>query len=177
MVEFFPTVADLLQCPSPCKMPRTSPWRLLNSHCTLPLSSDIPVKAREEGSSYEHPQTQSSLIPSLVPSPCVSPGEKRSDEPSRISWAGKDQSDCVISNYYIALPLQQFISTWVSVPFLTAFGILKCFEHHWVTLMLKYSPRKSTWFTRPFLLMREGWVWGREYLIRSLSTMQMTIRS
>ena len=45
----------------------------------------------------------------VVLCPHTPPGEKRSGEQSQIPWAlfpksGKDQRDCEISNYYVALP-------------------------------------------------------------------------
>ena len=71
------------------------------------------------------------VITSLVPRPCTPPGEKRSGERSQISWAYspkvvRTNGDCEIGNYYVALPLQQFISTPVSVPVLSGFGVKCC---------------------------------------------------
>ena len=65
---------------------------------------------------------------SLMTSPCAPPGEKWSGEQSQISWAYspktvKDQWDCEIANYYVALPFTTLIiSTGVSVLFLSGFS-------------------------------------------------------
>ena len=73
--------------------------------------------------------------------------------------SGKDQWDCKIGNYLVALPLQQFffISTPVTIPFLSWFSV-NCFLGY-VVAKLCASPKNLTWFTRPFLLVR-GWGLG-----------------
>ena len=73
--------------------------------------------------------------------------------------SGKDQWDCKINNYYVALSV--IISTWASVPFFFWVGLAWMF---WTLLgdnvaKACASPRNSTWLTRPFLLMR-GWGLG-----------------
>ena len=84
-----------------------------------------------------------------------------------LSWAlfpksCKDQWDCEIGNYYVALSLWQWkilISTRVSVPFLNRFGI-KCLTLLGDTVTkVCTSPRNLTWLSRSFLLVR-GWGLG-----------------
>ena len=48
--------------------------------------------------------------PSLIPNPCVPPGEKQSGEQGFLGLFPKtveDQSDCEIINYYVPIPLQR----------------------------------------------------------------------
>ena len=115
--------------------------------------------------------------PSLVPTPRATPGDKRSGEQSRISWAFSPKrwkTNEIVRSLIINTPLQHsnfFISIRVSVLFFwSGFPSIRAFFervfHKIFWTLLGYTvakapatPRNSTWFTRPFLLVR-GWGLG-----------------
>ena len=69
--------------------------------------------------------------------------------------SGKDQWDCEIGNYYVALPSQQkFPYLFEQVGHQMFWSLLG-----YIVAKVYASPRNSTWFTRPFLLVR-GWGLG-----------------
>ena len=75
----------------------------------------------------------------------------------------EDQWDCKITNNYVAPPLQHknlIISIRVSVLFFEqVFGKIFWRWLGYIVAKAPPSPRNSTWFTRPFLLVR-GWGLG-----------------
>jgi len=81
------------------------------------------------------------------------------------SNCSKDQWDWEIIDYYVALPLQQ----WVSVLFLSRLST----KRFWTLLGYTVTkactiPRNLTWSTRPFLLVR-GWSLGHARLFSYLA--------
>ena len=101
--------------------------------------------------------------PSLVPTPRAPPGEKRSGKWSRISWAYSPKrwkTNEIVRSLITSLTLK-FIHLHSSIR--TFFEWVFC-KKFWTLLgynvtKVPASPRNSTWFTRPFLLMR-GWGLG-----------------
>ena len=112
-------------------------------------------------------QHQSMMKVSLVPRPRAPPGEKRSGEQSRIPWAyypkrvmTNEIARLVIITYMLLTTLK-FVHLHSSIRTFFERAGRKIF-----LTLLGYnvakgcaSPRNSTWFTRPFLLVR-GWGLG-----------------
>ena len=104
---------------------------------------------------------------SLVPRPRAPPGEKRSGERSRISWAYYPKR--VITNE-IARSVIITLHSLTTVKFVHLHSSIRTFFERvgrkmfcsllgYIVAKVCASPRNSTWFTRPFLLVR-GWGLG-----------------
>ena len=103
------------------------------------------------------------VLTSLVTSPCPPPGEKRSGERSRVSWAyypkavkTNEIAWSVIITYnnkicHLHMSIRPFFEQVVRKMFWTLLG--------YNVANVCASPRNSTSFTRPFLLVR-GWGLG-----------------
>ena len=103
---------------------------------------------------------------SLVTSPCAPPGEKRSGERSRISWAyypkvvRTNEIARSVIIMFTSLTTAKFVHHHSSIRTFLSGLSEKCFEHLGYTVAKECaSPRNWTWFTRLFLLVR-GWGLG-----------------
>ena len=100
--------------------------------------------------------TNSLVTPSLVPTPRAPPGEKRSGEQSRISWAYSPKrwktNEIARSLIITRTSLTTLISIRVSILFLSGFSAKMLLGY--TVPKVPASPRNSTWFSRPFIAGR-----------------------